>query len=89
MICLPSTENVSTLRGKIREEDPLLFNLGTRNLLLWKVDMPLDNCDPTQLRLHGQSLLPEQKLAEVFSAPCDPEHVQIIVKPSFLGIWYQ
>ena len=88
-ICLPSTENVSTLKDKIKERNPLSFNLDARYLLLWKVDIPLDNYDPTKLLLQGPSLMPKRKLAEVFSAPSDPEHVQIIVKSSFLGICYQ
>ena len=70
----------------IKEKNAQSFNsLDAKKLRLWKVTLPIDNFDDalSKHQFEEDDLRPQGILGEVFSAP---SHIQIIVKPSALGI---
>jgi hypothetical protein len=85
-------EAVNELRKAIKEEQPQTFvNVDSKDLKLWKVDIPLDSENEKSIaitkinvnikdKLDGVELLPLSKISKHFSTQPDDEHIHIIVQ---------
>ncbi|KAH8990254.1 hypothetical protein EDB92DRAFT_778999 [Lactarius akahatsu] len=83
---IPSTENVSTLREAIKDENNITFrDVDAYTLTLWRVSIPNDSNFELKLSeldlVDEEQLFPLQVLSNVFTDPPLPEHVHIVVKP--------
>ncbi|KAI5992722.1 hypothetical protein EDD15DRAFT_2368000 [Pisolithus albus] len=76
------TQNVSTLRGLIREEQsPKLNYVVASELTVWKVSLPLDNIPPEFTVNNVQPLEPLTKISSVFSEALEVGHIHVLVQP--------
>jgi hypothetical protein len=72
---IPPSKNVSILKDLIKEKNN--FPFPAKDLLLWKVSVPLEdykNQKPTP-----PSLSPQRTVAEVFPSPLNHKNIHIIV----------
>jgi hypothetical protein len=80
---IPPTENVSILKKMIKDENN--FPFPAKDLLLWKVSLPVDNdldSELLSLPLDNDSKLspPSKELSSFFDEP-ERGHLHVIVKP--------